>query len=725
MKQVVQNARSGDLTLKTVPDPQVRPGHLLVRSRASLISAGTERDVVKFARKNLVEKARARPDLVRQTVGKFRRDGLVETARTVMTRLDEPTTLGYSAAGVVAQVGAGLEGRYRPGQRVAVSGAGWANHAEWNAVPENLAAPVPDGVPDEEACYAAVCAIALHGVRLTRPELGAWCAVIGVGLVGQLAAQFLALSGVRVLALDFDPGRLELARRLGAERTCDLEGGDPEAAAMEATGGLGCDAVVIAAATVSSAPFETAARVARDRAVVSLIGHTGTEFPFREFMQKELTITASRSLGPGRYDPDYEKRGVKYPPGFVRWTETENLKASLDLMRPGRGRRLDPGALTTHRFPFERAEAAYALVVGGAEPHLGVVLRYDESEPEAHRVHLAPAAAKRAFAKRERCVLGVIGAGTFARTTLLPALKKVPHCELHTVVTSRGVSAEHGQRRFGFARATTDEAAVFDDPDINAVLLATPHSLHAGQTVRALNAGKHVFVEKPLSLSREELEEVVAARRSSPAFFQVGFNRRFAPLSLAAQAHLATLPGRRHVLLRVNAGRLPDHHWQAEANEGRGRILGEACHFIDLGAFLAGAPLVSVHAEAAAGGDPCEDVTIIGELADGSLVTVFYTALGDPAHGKEMIEAYAGGSVVRIEDFRQLAIAGKGRVRKKKSRLGQDKGHGAELRAFVDAVVAGGPPPVEEAQLVNSSLATIAVPESLAKGTRVVLEPLR
>ena len=722
MKQVVQNAGSGELTLRTVPDPQVRPGHLLVRSRASLISAGTERDVVRFARKNLIEKARARPDLVRQTIGKFRRDGLAETARTVMTRLDEPTPLGYSAAGVVAQVGAGLEGRYRPGQRVAVSGAGWANHAEWNAVPENLAAPVPDGVPDEEACYASVCAIALHGVRLTRPELGAWCAVIGVGLVGQLAAQFLALSGVRVLALDFDPGRLELARRLGAERTCDLKCGDPEAAAMEATDGLGCDAVVIAAATLSSAPFETAARVARDRAVVSLIGHTGTEFPFREFMRKELTVTASRSLGPGRYDPDYENHGVKYPPGFVRWTETENLKASLDLMRPGRGRRLDPGALTTHRFAFERAEAAYALVVGGAEPHLGVVLQYDESETEAHRVHLAPAAAGRALAKRERCVLGVIGAGTFARTTLLPALKKIPHCELHTVVTSRGVSAEHGQRRFGFARATTDEAAVFDDPDINAVLLATPHSLHAGQTVRALNAGKHVFVEKPLSLSREELREVAAARRSSPAFFQVGFNRRFAPLSLAAQAHLATLPGRRHVLLRVNAGRLPDHHWQAEANEGRGRIFGEACHFIDLGAFLAGAPLVSVLAEAAAGGDPCEDVTIIGELADGSLVTVFYTALGDPAHGKEMIEAYAGGSVVRIEDFRQLTIAGKGRVRKKKSRLGRDKGHGAELRAFVDAVVAGGPPPVEEAQLVNSSLATIAVPESLAKGTRVVLE---
>ena len=720
MKQIVQNARSGEFGLRTVPAPRVRPGHLLVRTRASLISAGTERLTVGFARKSLFEKARARPDLVRKTIGKARRDGLAETARAVMTRLDEPLPLGYSAAGVTVEVGAGLEGRYRPGQRVAVAGAGLANHAELNVVPDNLVAPVPDGVADEEACYATLCAIALHGVRLTRPELGAWCAVVGVGLVGQLAAQLLTLSGVRVLALDFDTGRLELAGRLGAEELYDLNGGDPRAAAMAATGGLGCDAVVIAAATESSAPFETAAQVARDRAVISLIGYTGTAFPYREFMRKELTVTVSRSCGPGRYDPDYEARGLKYPPGFVRWTENENLKASLDLMRPGRSVRLDPGALTTHRFDFDHAEDAYALVMGGAEPHLGVLLRYDEPERQAYRLHAAPASG-RAFAKRERCILGVIGAGVFARTMLLPALKEAPDCELHTVVTSRGISAEHGQERFGFANATTDEDAVFDDPDVNAVLLATPHSLHARQTIRALDAGKHVFVEKPLALTREELLEVVAAAHRSPAFFQIGFNRRFAPLSLAAKAHLETLPGRRHILVRVNAGRLPDDHWQRDADQGHGRILGEACHFIDLGAFLAGAPIVSVHADATAGGDPCEDVTITTELADGSLVTVFYTTLGDTACGKELIEIYAGSSVVRIEDFRRLTITGNGRVRKKRSYVRQDKGHRAELRAFVEAVIAGGPPPIEETQLVNSSLATIAVPESLAKGTRMTL----
>ena len=726
MKQVVQNARSGKLTLRTVPDPRVKPGHLLVRTQASLISAGTERLTVGFSRKSLIEKARARPDLVRKTIGKARRDGFAEAARTVITRLDEPLPLGYSAAGVVVEVGAGLEGRYRPGQRVAVAGAGLANHAELNIVPDNLAAPVPDGVAQEEACYATLCAIALHGVRLARPELGAWCAVVGVGLVGQLAVQLLTLSGARVLALDFDPGRLALAERLGAETIYDLKGGDPHAAAMAATGGMGCDAVVIAAATESSAPFDTAAQVARDRALITLVGYTGTAFPYREFMQKELTVTVSRSYGPGRYDPDYEARGMKYPPGFVRWTETENLKTSLDLMRPGRSPRLNPGALTTHRFDFNRAEDAYALVVDGAEPHLGVVLRYDEpeSEPPAYHVHLASAARRRTFRTRERCVLGVIGAGTFARTMLLPALKEMEDCELHTIVTSRGISAEHRQQRFGFARAATGEEAVFDNPDINAVLLATPHSLHAGQAARALNAGKHVFVEKPLSLTRKGLREIVAAAHSSQEFFQVGFNRRFAPLSLAAQAHLATLPGRRHILLRINAGQLPDESWQRDADEGHGRIIGEACHFIDLGAFLAGAPIVSVHAEAAAGGDPCEDVTITCELADGSLVTVFYTALGDTVYGKELIEAYAGNGVVRIEDFRRLTIAGNGRIRKKSPRGGQDKGHRAELQAFVKAVIAGGPPPVEEAQLVNSSLATIAAVESLGRGARIALEPL-
>ena len=718
MKQIVQSARSGKLALRTVAAPALAPGHLLVRTLTSLISAGTERASVGFAKKNLLHKARARPDLVRSTLAKVKRDGVKATAQAVAARLDEPLPLGYSAAGEVAEIGAGLEGRFRVGQRVAIAGAGVANHAELNSVPGNLAATVPDGVADDDACYATLAAVALHGVRQTRPEIGAWCAVIGVGLVGQLAVQLLRLSGVRVLALDFDLDRLRLAEQLGAEAVCNLERGEPGAVAMQATRGLGCDAVVIAAATESSGPFETAAQVARDRAIVSLVGNTGTAFPYREFMHKELTVVASRSYGPGRYDADYERRGLAYPPGFVRWTETENILAALHLMRTEQRPRLDPGALTTHRFPFEQALDAYDLVMAGREPHLGVVLQYAPSSALAERSPALPP--PRAGAKPGSCVLGVLGGGAFARSTLLPLLAKMPNCELRTLVTVRGMSAEHSQQRFGFTHSSTDEDAVFDDPAINAVVVATPHDQHARQAARALSSGKHVFVEKPLALTRQELLDVVAARRSSSAFFQIGFNRRFAPLAVQAKAHLQNLQGQRHILLRINAGQLPADSWQRDAEQGHGRLLGEACHFIDFGAFLAGAPIAAIRADAARVDDLCEDATITAELADGSLVTVFYTALGDTAHGKELIEAYAGGGVVKIEDFRRLAVVAGGRP--SHTRSAQDKGHKAELQAFVAAALAGGPAPADETSLVNSSLAALAAIESLASGERIQLE---
>lgn len=737
MKQVVQSARRGRLTVEEVPAPAVRSGHVLVRNRASLISAGTERLALRFAGQNLLQKAKARPDLLRKTLAKVKRDGIAATARAVMARLDEPLPLGYSAAGVVEAVGDGLAGRFRVGQRVAIAGAGQANHAELNVVPANLAASVPDDVADEEACYATLCAIAMHGVRHTRPELGGWCAVVGVGLVGQLATQLLALAGVRVLALDYDVDRLQLAQRHGAEATCDLGRQDAAAVALAATDDIGCDGVVIAAASDSAEPFETAEQVARDRAIVSLIGNTGTAFAYREFMRKELTVVTSRSYGPGRYDVDYESHGVKYPPGFVRWTETENLKAALELMRPVRERRLNPGALTTHDFEFEQAATAYALIESG-EPALGVVLRYGsrtcdqggrradgeedasaaQSQPAAKHKHPAPTPTDIAAG---HCTLGVIGAGAFARVMLLPTLAKLPNCRLHTVVAASGISAQRSRERFGFEQAATDAEAVFDNPDINAVLLATPHSLHAEHAIRALEAQKHVLVEKPLCLTRLELSAIVAAANASATFFQVGFNRRFAPLAVAAQEHLAAQSSPRHILLRVNAGVLAADSWQREAAEGGGRILGEACHFIDLAAFLGGAPIVSVAAEGLRSESVVEDVTVVVELANGSSATLFYTTHGDPGYSKELVEAYAGGSVVRIEDFRRLTVAGRG-VRAKGQRRRQEKGHRQQLQAFVTAVVAGGPAPVSEAQLVNSSLATIAVRESLAEDKRILLK---
>jgi predicted dehydrogenase len=726
MKQVIQSARSGKLSVRDVPPPRVRGGHLLVATRASLISAGTERMVIDFARKSLAAKAQARPDLVRKVLDKARRDGIAATLKAVMARLDEPLPLGYSAAGTVVAVGAGLEGAFRVGQRVAVAGAGLANHAELNVVPASLAAPIPDDVSDEDAAFGTVSAIALAAVRSLGAQLGDGVAVIGVGLIGQLAVGLLALQGARVVAFDTNPGRLALARTMGAERTLSpVEPGAAEAVAA-LTGGLGCDSVLIAAATESAEPLALAAEIARDRARVVLVGKTGTEFDYAAFMKKELTLTVSRSYGPGRYDEEFEGRGVKYPAGWVRWTETENLREAVRLMSPALPRRLDVAALITHRFAFERAEDAYALVTGGQEPHLGVVLRYDGAEADKAAAPPPAVFAAPVAAASGRCVVGMIGAGAFARTVLLPELVRLPGVELRTLCTQRGASADHGKKTFGFANATTDIETVLADPAINAVVIATRHGSHADLTARALAAGKSVLVEKPLAMDRDQLNRVVTARQGSAGFFLVGFNRRFAPLVDKARAHLAGHLGPRMLVLRVNAGAVPPESWVNAAEDGGGRILGEVCHFVDLARALIGAAIVSVHAEAAAalGSGPCDDVAITLSFADGSLATIIYTARGDTAHSKERFECFAGGTVLVLDNFRSLAITAGGRTRIEKA-MAQDKGHRAELTAFAAAVASGGPAPVDEAELVESSLATLAVLDSLREGRRIDLGDVR
>ncbi|OAN50290.1 theronine dehydrogenase [Paramagnetospirillum marisnigri] len=716
MKQVIQSAKSGKLALREVPDPRVRAGHLLVATRASLISAGTERMVIDFAKKSLAAKAQARPDLVRKVIDKARRDGVISTFKAVMARLDEPLPLGYSASGRVVAVGSGLEGSFRVGQRVALAGAGLANHAELNVVPRNLCAPIPDDVSDEEAAFGTCGAIALAGVRTACAQLGDVVAVLGVGLIGQLAVQLLALQGARVVAIDTNPQRLALAKALGAELAWSL--GEPglAEAVTALSGGLGCDSVVIAAATDSADPLHLAAELARDRARVVLVGKTGTEFDYAAYMKKELTLTVSRSYGPGRYDEDFEGRGMKYPPGWVRWTEAENLRECVRLMSPSLARRLDVAALISHRFDFDQAEAAYALVTGGAEPHLGVILRYGESAPTA-----PPPVFAEPKAGTGTCVLGVIGAGNFARTVLLPELARLPGVEMRTLCTQRGATAEHGQKTFGFAHAVTDAELVLNDPAINAVLVATRHGNHAEMVARALAAGKSVLVEKPLALDRAQLNLVVAARMASAGFFTVGFNRRFAPLTLKLRDHLARHAGPKMLVLRVNAGALPPESWVNAAEEGGGRILGEVCHFVDLARALAGSPIRGVLADAArVTHGVCDDLSLSLTFADGSLATIIYTAQGDTAASKERFECFAGGTVAVLDNFLSLAITSGGKTRVEKT-LGQDKGHRAELDAFVRAVAGGGPAPVDEAELLETGLATVAVLESLADGRRVDL----
>lgn len=715
MKQVIQSAKSGKLSLREVPEPRVRAGHLLVATQASLISAGTERMVIDFAKKSLAGKASARPDLVRKVIDKARRDGLVSTFKAVMARLDEPLPLGYSAAGRVVAVGSGLEGLYRVGQRVAMAGAGLANHAELNVAPRNLVAPIPDDVGDEEAAFGTCGAIALAGVRTAGAQLGDVVAVLGVGLIGQLAVQLLALQGARVVAIDVNPQRLALAKAMGAELAWTL--GEPglAEAVLALSGGLGCDSVVIAAATESSEPLALAAELARDRARVVLVGKTGTEFDYAAYMKKELTLTVSRSYGPGRYDEEFEGRGVKYPAGWVRWTETENLRECVRLMSPSLPRRLDVGALITHRFAFDQAEDAYELVTKGAAPHLGVVLRYAGDPRPAARIFAAPKAAA------GKCILGVIGAGNFARTVLLPELSRLPGLEMRTICTQRGATAEHGQQTFGFANAVTDAELVLNDPAINAVLVATRHGNHAEMTARCLAAGKSVLVEKPLALDRAQLIQVEDARAASSGFFLVGFNRRFAPMTVKARDHLARHAGPKVLALRVNAGALPAESWINATEEGGGRILGEACHFVDLARALVGAPIATVLADAARvthGG--CDDLSVSLTFTDGSLATIVYTAQGDTAASKERFECFAGGTVIAIDNFLSLSVTAGGKTKVEKA-LGQDKGHRAELEAFVRAVASGGAAPVDEAELLETSLATIAILDSLRDGRRVSL----
>lgn len=710
MKQVVQNMRTGRLSVVEVPAPRVQAHQLLVRTQASLISAGTERMIVDFANKTLVGKARSRPDLVRKVIDKTRRDGILTTLRTVLARLDEPLPLGYSAAGVVVEVGRELEGRYRVGQRVAIAGAGVANHAEVNAVAAALTAPIPDDVSFEEAAFGTVSAIALHGARNLQTSLGDCVAVIGAGLVGLLAIQLLSLGGVRVVALDVDPGRLSLAASLGAEWVFDLREGGAANRVMAATRGRGVDGLLIAAATDTNEPLILAADIARDRARVSLVGKIGTEFPFAEFMKKELSLVVSRSYGPGRYDDDFEQGRVVYPPGFVRWTETENLAECLRLMSARHPRRLSVRELITHRYTIADAEKAYELVLNGVESHLGVVLEYPEPAPaQASVAHISPPAQRGGG----QCNLGVIGAGAFANAVLLPILTKTEGAHLRSVATSRGMTADHARQRHGFVNAAADPAAVLDDAAVDAIVVLTRSQQHAALVVRALAAGKAVFVEKPLARTRSELADVARAREQADRFFTVGFNRRFAPLSIQARETLRGLPGPRVILIRVNAG----------PSEAVDRILEEMCHFVDLARCFAGHPIRSVQATAATrpGAGSCDDVTATIAFSDGSIATIVYTGLGDASYAKEMIEIFAAGTVIRIDDFRGISIVRDGRTIVQRSRLQQDKGHQAEMAAFVTAVRGSAGPPIDEAELLETSLATIAVLESLQSGARVDL----
>jgi predicted dehydrogenase/threonine dehydrogenase-like Zn-dependent dehydrogenase len=721
MKQLIQSVNSGELAVVDVPRPQVLPGGILVRTHASLVSAGTERTMATFAQQNLLEKARARPDLVAQTLDKVRRDGIVDTINAVRNRLDQPMPLGYSAAGEVLEIGRDVT-ELRVGDRVACAGAGFANHAQIISVPRNLAAAIPENVAYDHAAFCTLGSIALHGIRLANVRLGEVVAVIGLGLLGQLTLQMLKAAGCIAIGTDIAEDRAELARRLGAS----WAGTDVTAFAAQiaaATNGHGADAVLITADTPSDQPVELAGQIARKRGVVISVGAVGTRLPRKAYFEKELEFRVSRSYGPGRYDPEYEMKGHDYPYEFVRWTEKRNLESFAAMIATGA---VDVEALITHRFEIEQAPAAYDLIMGkSGERFLGVVLRYSTA-PDLSRQHgvrqpqlpLSKAAASAAALQRT-VNLGVLGAGLFATSTLLPVMKETPGVSLVGISSGAGVSARKAADRFGFAYCATDSDALLNDPRVNTVAILTRHSAHARQVIAALQAGKHVFVEKPLCLTNDELDAIVAARSSQ--MVMVGYNRRFAPFVTTLRETLRRTGAPLMLTYRVNAGFIDPQHWTQDPESGGGRLRGEGCHFIDLLIDLAGDRVrrVSTRALPDAGQYREDNFTVTLEFERGSIGTVIYAANGAKAFGKEAIEAFGGGVAARIDDFRSLHIQEGGKSRRMTSRLRQDKGHRGEWQAIARHLTKGAPAPVPFEELVHSTRVTLAAYESLRTGAAV------
>ena len=734
MKQLLQHVSGGEVEVVDVPAPKLLAGCVLVRTAASLVSVGTERASSDFARKNLLQKASMRPDLVREVWNKMRRDGVASTIGAVRSRMDQPSTPGYSSAGTVVAVGEGITD-IRPGDRDACAGAGHAVHAELACVPRLLLARIPlssdsdSEVSFEHAAAATVGAVALHGVRIADVKLGDIVGVIGLGLLGQLAVQILKAAGCRVVGMDIDPLRVDLALRLGADAAA-TSSAEFSVACREQSAGRGVDAVLISAQTASSDPVNLAAEVARDRAVIVAVGTVGMALERRIFYEKELDFRVSRSYGPGRYDSAYEQKGMDYPIGYVRWTETRNMDAFLQLLADSK---VNVGALITHKFPIERAPLAYDLITGKSDDRfLGVLITYPPATDETPRLTIElPGKGRVNPAGTASLAIGLLGAGGFATSTLLPVIKRDGTAALVGVCAANGSHAQHAAQKFGFQRSTTDEDSLLADPAINTVVIATRHNLHARQTVAALKSGKHVFCEKPLCLNAEELRDIARAYRNRPSdsrsILMVGFNRRFAPLALQLRSFLRNIREPLALNYRVNAGFIPAEHWLNDPEQGGGRIIGEVCHFVDFLTFLVGAPPVEVQSRSLANPGRYSNDNVISSItfAGGSQGTISYLANGDKSYSKERLEVFGGGAVAVLEDFRRLELVSAGRKRLSQSRWRQDKGHRAEWQAFAAAIRSGENSPLTFDEIVTTMLATFALEESRATGQPLSVGELR
>lgn len=703
MKQVLQDLTNGNTSVVEAPAPQISPGNILIHTTTTLISAGTERMLVDFGKASLIDKARQQPDKVKMVLEKVQTDGLMATIDAVRSKLAQPLPLGYCNVGVVAEVGRGVEG-FKTGDRVVSNGA----HADVVKIPRNLCAKIPGNVDDESAVFTVVASIGLQGIRLAQPTLGEAFVVTGVGLIGLLTVQLLRAQGCRVLALDFDDHKLALARKFGADVCNPSRGEDPVAAGMAFSRGEGVDGVIITASTKSSDPVSQAARMCRKRGRIILVGVTGLELSRADFYEKELSFQVSCSYGPGRYDANYEEKGQDYPYGFVRWTEQRNFEAVLDMMASGQ---LDVKPLIAQRFAFENAPDAYRVLIQDKSA-LGILLQYtsDASQRAIRRVALKQDAT---FDARKP-VVGFIGAGNYASRILIPAFKAAG-AQLHTIVTAGGINGViHGEKA-GFAEASTDVEALLANDEINTVAIVTRHNSHARFVTQALQAGKNVFVEKPLAINHEELAEVEKAYKAAHAagakpHLMVGFNRRFSSQVQKMKALLMSVSEPKSFIMTMNAGMIPADHWTQDNEVGGGRIIGEACHFIDLMRFLAGSEIVSIQARGmgdAPGVAITEDkATITLGFADGSFGTIHYLANGAASFPKERVEVFAAGRVLQLDNFRRLQGFGWPGF-KKMNLWKQNKGQTECVRHFLAAIAEGGKTPISVDEVFEVSRVSI------------------
>jgi len=735
MRQILQNLKTGATELASVPAPGasgVGRGQVLIRTFRTLVSAGTERMMAGCCLAGWIQKARQQPEKVRQVLDKIRTDGLMPTVDAVFNKLDEPLPLGYCNAGVVVEVGAGIVD-LRPGDRVANNGP----HAEIVCVPRNLCAKVPDGVSDEEAAFTVLGAIALQGVRLAMPTLGERFMVFGLGLVGLLTVQLLRANGCPVLAVDVSEARLSLAKKYGAE-TVDLgRGTDPVAAALAWSGGRGVDGALIAAAAKGDDIVHQAAQACRKRGRIILVGVVDLNLRRADFYEKELIFQVSCSYGPGRYDEKYEQAGQDYPIGFVRWTEQRNFEAVQEAMRAGQ---LRVNELITHRIPLEDAAAAYGKLLHNPSA-LGIVIEYPGGQGDVIPSPI-PTSTKKSkdvrlivhgdgeFAAQGKAQVGVIGAGNYARATLLPALSRT-NATLVTVADINGVAAAHAARKFGAVRAVSDYLQILDDPNIQAVFVLVGHHLHARFVREVLEAGKHVFVEKPLAINENQLQEILSIYPSpltshpSRIHLMVGFNRRFSPHTVKMRELLASRTEPLTMSMTINAGAIPPEHWTQDPERGGGRIIGEGCHFIDLLAFLANSRVASVSAMMIGGSGPVWDdkMSILLGFADGSVGTVHYFANGSKSYPKETLEIFGDGRVIRMENFRVTTGYGFKGFRTFRT-WRQDKGHRAEIAAFIKAVGENAPSLIPFDEIVNVTRASFAAVESAKREASIKLDGL-